>query len=98
MKRWEPRLSVEVQRLFIQGLKTRWGSCNSAAKSIRLNTELAKKSSKCLEYIVVHEMVHIIEPTHNERFQTLMRRFVPDWKQRRDALNALPVRHEEWRY
>jgi hypothetical protein len=83
---------------YVQRMKTRWGSCNSSAKTIRLNTDLAKKPRECLEYIVVHEMIHILEPTHNERFQELMGRFMPDWQHRRQVLNRLPVRHEEWDY
>jgi predicted metal-dependent hydrolase len=95
---WEPRIGVDVCRFFVQRMKTRWGSCNSAARSIRLNTDLAKKPLECLEYLVVHEMIHILEPTHNERFQALIGKFMPDWKHRREVLNRLPVRHEEWGY
>ena len=73
-----------------------WGSCNYRAGTIRLNTELAKKPKECLEYVVVHEMVHLIEPTHNPRFISIMDRFMPNWQLRRDQLNRLPVRHEEW--
>lgn len=96
--KWEPRISVNVCGFYVQRMKTRWGSCNSPAKTIRLNTDLAKKPRECLEYIVVHEMIHILEPTHNERFQELMGRFMPDWQHRRQVLNRLPVRHEEWDY
>ena len=95
---WEERIQVEVSKLFVQRMKTRWGSCNSTARTIRLNTELAKKPPECLEYIVVHEMVHFLEPTHNARFQALIKSFIPNWKSRRDALNRLPVRHEDWTY
>jgi hypothetical protein len=68
------------------------------AQTIRLNTELAKKPKDCLEYIVVHEMAHLLEPTHNAHFIALMDRFMPSWRHRRDQLNQLPVRHEEWAY
>lgn len=95
---WEPVLGVKVQRFFIQRMKTKWGSCNSVAASIRLNTELAKKPPECLEYIVVHEMVHLLEPTHNARFVALMDHFLPHWGFRRKRLNELPIRHEEWDY
>jgi predicted metal-dependent hydrolase len=95
---WEPRLSVTVSRVFVQQMKTKWGSCNPTARTIRLNTELAKKPSDCLEYIVVHEMVHLLEPTHNARFTSLLDRFMPQWQQYRDILNSLPVRHERWSY
>ena len=95
---WEPKIGVTVDGFYVQRMKTRWGSCNSQARTIRLNTDLAKKPRECLEYIVVHEMIHILEPTHNERFQELMGRFMPDWEHRRQVLNRLPVRHEEWEY
>ncbi len=65
---------------------------------IRLNTDLAKKPPECLEYIVVHEMVHLLEPTHNARFVALMDRFMPKWQFHREALNRLPVRQETWSY
>jgi hypothetical protein len=96
--KWEPRIGVTVCGFFVQRMKTRWGSCNSQARTIRLNTDLAKKPCECLEYIVVHEMIHILEPTHNERFQELMGSFMPDWEHRRETLNRLPVRHENWDY
>ena len=95
---WEPLLDVTVARFFVQQMKTRWGSCSPGTRSIRLNTDLAKKPRECLEYIVVHEMVHLLEPTHNKRFISLMERFMPRWQFYRDALNKLPVRHEDWAY
>jgi len=79
-------------------MKTRWGSCNPRAHTIRLNTELAKKPRECLEYVLVHELVHLLEPTHNARFLALMDQFMPKWPFHRDALNRLPVRRDEWRY
>lgn len=96
--KWEPRLGVRVQSFFVQRMKTKWGSCNHKKGNIRLNTELAKKPLECLEYIVVHEMVHLLEPSHNERFLALMTHHLPKWKFYRDELNRLPVRHEDWRY
>lgn len=96
--KWEPRLGVKVARFYVQRMKTKWGSCSPETRSIRLNTELAKKPVECLEYIVVHEMVHLLEPTHNARFVTLLTGFLPNWSQYRDLLNSLPVRHEEWDY
>lgn len=96
--KWEPRLGVKVHRLFVQHMKTKWGSCNHLAGSIRLNTELAKKPRECLEYLVVHEMVHLIEPTHNAGFVALMDRFMPRWQFYRTLLNSLPLRHEHWDY
>jgi predicted metal-dependent hydrolase len=96
--KWEPLLEVNVARFFVQRMKTKWGSCNPVARSIRLNTDLAKKPRECLEYLVVHEMIHLLEPTHNARFVALMDRFLPRWQQCRAVLNRLPVRHENWHY
>lgn len=96
--KWEPLLRVKVARFFVQKMKTKWGSCNAAAKSIRLNADLAKKPPECLEYIIVHEMIHLLEPTHNNRFMTLMEQFMPHWRFYRTELNRLPVRHEDWDY
>lgn len=98
VEKWEPILGVKVERFFVRRMKTKWGSCNHVAGTIRLNTELAKKPKKCLEYIVVHEMVHLLEPTHNPRFVDLMDQFLPQWRSYREELNRLPVRHEEWEY
>jgi predicted metal-dependent hydrolase len=96
--KWESRLQLEVERFFVQKMKTKWGSCNPARKTIRLNTELAKKPKSCLEYIVVHEMIHFLEPTHNERFRSLLDRYMPKWTAYRQTLNRLPLRHEHWQY
>ena len=79
-------------------MKTRWGSCNPVTRSIRLNTDLAKKPLGCLEYILVHELVHLLEPTHNARFVALMDGFLPGWTHRRDELNRQPVRHADCGY
>jgi predicted metal-dependent hydrolase len=96
--KWERLMGVEVSRFFIRRMKTRWGSCNHRAGSIRLNTDLARKPRECLEYIVVHEMAHLLEPTHNQRFVALMDQFMPKWQSHREALNRMPVRHETWDY
>lgn len=95
---WEQRLGVTVNQYFVQQMKTRWGSCNPLAGTIRLNTELAKKPRGCLEYIVVHEICHLIEPTHGPRFLALMDQFLPAWRETRMLLNSLPARHERWGY
>lgn len=95
---WEPRLGVKAGQTFVQKMRTKWGSCNPVARNIRLNTDLAKKPPECLEYVLVHELVHLLEPTHNARFVALMDRHMPDWAHRRQVLNALPVRHEDWGY
>ena len=91
-------MHVKVEQLFVQKMKTKWGSCSPGSASIRLNTDLAKKPRECLEYIVVHEMAHLLEPTHNSRFIALMDLFMPNWRFYREGLNRLPVRHEIWRY
>jgi len=98
LARWQPLMGVRVERFFVQRMKTKWGSCNHKARTIRLNTELAKKPAECLEYIVVHELVHLLEPTHNARFVALMDRFMPKWQFHRQVLNRLPVRREKWSY
>jgi hypothetical protein len=77
-------------------MKTRWGTCNIAARRIWLNLELAKKPVACLEYIVVHEMVHLLERHHNDRFSAYMDRFLPQWRVARDMLNAAPLAAEDW--
>ena len=96
--RWEPLMGVKVERFFVQRMKTKWGSCNHRARTLRLNTELAKKPRECLEYIVVHEMTHVLEPTHNARFVALMDQCMPQWQFYRDQLNRLPVSHADWAY
>jgi hypothetical protein len=98
LAKWEKRIGVQVERFFVRRMKTRWGSCNPATRSIRFNTDLAKKPKDCLEYIVVHELAHLLEPTHNSRFVALMDRFMPKWQFYREQLNRLPVSHEEWMY
>jgi hypothetical protein len=98
LARWQPLLKVRVERVFVQRMKTKWGGCNPRARTIRLNTELAKKPAEGLEYIVVHELVHLLEPTHNARFVALMDGFMPRWQFHRRVLNRLPVREETWSY
>jgi predicted metal-dependent hydrolase len=98
LARWTPVLGVNAEHFFIQQMKTKWGSCNPRAGRVRLNTELAKKPKECLEYVLVHELVHLLEPTHNARFIALMDQFMPDWEVVRDRLNRLPVRHAQWQY
>jgi predicted metal-dependent hydrolase len=96
--KWEPIVGVKVKRVFVQKMKTKWGSCNPGARSIRLNTDLAKKPRECLEYIVVHEMVHVLERHHNDRFREYMDRFLAQWRLHRDELNRAPLGHESWSY
>jgi len=98
IEKWEQKLGVRIKRLYIQRMKTHWGSCKPDTGNIRLNTELAKKPRECLEYIVVHELTHLIESTHNNRFVALMDQNMPHWRQIRDELNRAPLGHVEWEY
>lgn len=91
-------MGVSAKGFYVRRMKTKWGSCNHRAGTIRLNTELARKPAECLEYIVVHELVHLLEPTHNARFVALMDKFMPRWQFYREVLNRLPVRQETWSY
>lgn len=95
---WAVRLGVSVSDWGIKKMRTRWGSCNQNAQRIWLNLELAKKPIQCVEYIVVHELVHLLERQHNERFAALMDQYLPDWRLRRDLLRSSPLAHEEWMY
>lgn len=96
IRKWEPRLEVKLAAYFLQRMKTRWGGCNPEAGHIRLNTELVKKPKDLLEYVVVHEMIHLIEPTHSERFMSLLSRHYPTWRDARAELNQLPLGAETW--
>ncbi len=98
ISKWELLMGVKVERFFIQKMKTKWGSCNPRSKSIRLNTELAKKPQEYLEYIIVHEMTHLLEPTHNHRFTALLNQFLPKWNFYREELNRSPLGYEQWKY
>ena len=90
--KWEPVMGVKVGRLFTQRMRSRWGTCNPRSRGIRLNTELVTKPVECLEYVIVHEMTHLLEPSHNRRFKALMSRFLPDWPRHRKALGRLASR------
>jgi predicted metal-dependent hydrolase len=91
VRKWEERLDVNVARYFLQRMKTKWGSCNHAAGHIRLNTELVKKPPDLLEYVIVHEMIHLREPTHNGRFVAILSKHWPQWREARQELNELPL-------
>ncbi len=95
--KWEKVLNVKVNTYFIQKMKTKWGSCNHKSGNIRLNTELVKKPKDLVEYVIIHEMAHLIEPTHNETFVTLLNKFYPNWREARIELNELPLGHVEWK-
>ena len=94
--KWETRLDVTVSRYFLQRMKTKWGGCNHSARTIRLNTELVRKPKDLLEYVIVHEMVHLIEPTHSDRFVGILGEHYPTWREARTELNELPLAPEVW--
>jgi hypothetical protein len=96
IQKWEKKLGVSVAGYFLQRMKTKWGSCNHLRRNIRINTELAKKPKDLLEYVVVHEMAHLLEPSHNERFVAILDRHWPAWRESRKELNALPLTQEVW--
>jgi len=96
IRRWEPKLGVEVAGYFLQRMKTKWGGCNHRARNIRLNTELVKKPKDLLEYVVVHEMAHLLEPTHNDHFIAILQEHYPTWREARAELNELPLTAEVW--
>ena len=98
MPRWQKALGVELAGWGIKRMKTKWGSCNPDARRIWLNLELAKKPVQCLEYLIVHELAHLIERHHNARFTALMSKNLSDWKARRVLLNAQPLSHDTWVY
>lgn len=91
LEKWEAKLGVSVNEVRIRKMKTLWGSCNVAAKRIWLNLELAKKPESCLVYVLVHEMVHLLERSHNDRFYQLMDAYLPQWRANRDELNRAPL-------
>ena len=96
--KWEKAVGVKVGKFFVQKMKTKWGSCSPASKNIRINTDLAKKPLQCLEYIVAHELTHLLERHHNDHFIALMDAHMPQWRQYREMLNSLPLGHQEWGY
>ena len=98
LTKWEPVIGKEVREWGVKRMKTRWGSCNRTARRIWLNLELAKKPMECLEYVLVHELAHLRERHHNDRFRKLMDQFMPKWRMYRDLLNSAPLSHEDWRY
>jgi predicted metal-dependent hydrolase len=97
INKWEPKLKVKVNRYFLQRMKTKWGGCNHKAGHIRLNTQLVTKPKDLLEYVIVHEMVHLIEPTHSDRFLAILGKHYPTWREARAELNELPLAAEAWR-
>lgn len=96
--KWEKKMGVIVESWGVRQMKTKWGTCNIEKKRILLNLELAKVPVRCLEYIVVHEMVHLFERKHNDQFMAYMDKYLPNWKSLRSDLNRLPVSHVNWEY
>jgi predicted metal-dependent hydrolase len=94
----EAIIGVQVDEWGVKQMKTKWGTCNSKAGRIWFNLELSKKSVHCVEYIIVHEMVHLFVRNHNERFVAYMNRFMPLWQYYREELNRAPLGHETWEY
>jgi predicted metal-dependent hydrolase len=98
ISKWEKKIPVKVRNFGIKRMKTKWGTCNIEARRIWINLELAKKPLQCLEYIVVHEMVHLLERKHNDRFMAYLNKYIPRWRNYREELNRLPVSHLDWEY
>ena len=98
LEKWEKKINVKTNDFGVKIMRTKWGTCNIEAKRIWLNLELAKKPLECLEYIVVHELVHLLERNHNAAFVRYMNEFMPKWRFHRDELNTLPFRHTDWKY
>ena len=98
LDKWQPVVGVRVAEWGVKKMKTKWGSCTSNSRRIWLNLELAKKPVQCLEYIIVHELVHLIERHHNDRFIALMDRHLPKWRMHREGLNSAPLAHANWSY
>ncbi len=96
LEKWQPILGVQAAEWGIKKMKTKWGSCNVKARRIWVNLELAKKPVACLEYIVVHELVHLTERSHDKRFNAVMDRHLPRWRACKAELNAAPLCHETW--
>jgi predicted metal-dependent hydrolase len=94
--KWQPIIGVEAEKVVVRRMKTKWGTCVARSRTIWLNPELAKKNPRCLEYLVVHELTHLVERGHGERFVALMDKFLPDWRARRDELNEAPLADEDW--
>lgn len=96
--KWEEKMDLKVSDWQVKQMKTKWGSCNIEQRRIWINLELAKKPEHCLEYIIVHEMIHLLERHHNDRFHLLLETYLPNWKQLKTELNQLPVSHADWGY
>ena len=98
LDKWQKELGVQVAEWGIKKMKTRWGSCNSRARRVWINLELAKKPVACIDYLVLHELVHLVERNHGDRFIALMDKHLPHWRLHRQELNAAPLGNERWGY
>ena len=98
IEKWQNKIGTELNSWGVKQMTTKWGTCNIEAKRILINLELAKKPERCLEYIIAHELVHLLERKHNDRFFSLMSKFMPQWRTYREELNRLPVSHVNWEY
>lgn len=98
LDKWQPVMGKKVSDFTVRKMKTKWGSCNIQKQRICLNMELAKKPQVCIEYILVHEMVHLLERNHNDKFKKYMDKFLPKWRSHRNLLNSAPLVHEDWLY
>jgi len=98
VEKWQQSLGVQLTECRVKRMKTKWGTCNAKARRIWLNLELVKKPVECTEYVIVHELVHLIERHHNDRFISILNEHLPRWRSFRDALNAAPLAHENWSY
>jgi predicted metal-dependent hydrolase len=98
IEKWEGKMKVKLNEWGVKQMKTKWGTCNMESKRIWLNLELAKKPQRCLEYIIVHELVHLLERHHNDNFVSYMDKFLPQWRIKKKELNNLPVSHSDWNY
>jgi predicted metal-dependent hydrolase len=98
LTKWQRILKAEARAIFVRQMKTKWGSCNPKKTTIRLNTDLAKKPLACLEYVLVHGLAHLIEPTHSDRFRAILSRHMPHWPNLRNQLNRSTLAREDWEY
>lgn len=97
INKWEKKIGVKVNSWSIRRMKTRWGTCNHKKKNIWLNLELTKKPESCIEYVILHELLHLIEEKHSDKFTALLNKYMPKWKSEKEELNRLILSHEEWK-
>lgn len=98
IEEWAPEVGVQIDDWGVKKMKTKWGSCSISDRRIWVNLELAKKPAQCLEYILVHEMVHLLERNHNDAFRTHLERVMPKWRHYKELLNSEPLAHADWKY